>query len=429
MSDKHFQRAYSSHMAGDRETARALYEKVLMKQPKHIDARYMLGTLLAESGRTELALTHLKTAAARMPNSAMIHTNLGNVYLRLGKLDQASECYKKSLKLDPQVPETLFNLGVIHHQQGKLEEAASYIESSLEIKPSFHEAYMELSKIYREQNQPDLAAACFIKVLAIKPDKIEALFELGNLYAASQNYASASFYFRRILEIEPGNESARHAVAALSGQTTPTAPRSHVENLFDDLSGSFDSHLEQLGYRTPELLKDTVIALAGEGVHFERAIDLGCGTGLSGIQFRQMVAHLTGLDLSQKMVDQARAKGLYDELVKEDVCQYLDSSQHQYDLFIATDVFIYIGELTDVFSKVSAHAKPGSCFVFSTEAVSEQDYILRPSGRYAHSKNYIKALADKCGFVIASSQTTNLRLEGQQQIIGELFVLTKDKHE
>ena len=128
------------------------------------------------------------------------------------------------------------------------------------------------------------------------------------------------------------------------------------------------------------------------------------------------------------MVDQARAKGIYDELVKEDVCQYLDSSQHQYDLFIATDVFIYIGELTDVFSKVSAHAKPGSCFVFSTEAVSEQDYILRPSGRYAHSKNYIKALADKYGFVIASSQSTNLRMEGQQQLPGELFVLTKDKH-
>ena len=423
MGDKHFQRAYNSHMAGDRAAARAQYEKILMKQPKHVDARYMLGTLLAESGEIELALAHLKSAASRMPHSAMIQTNLGNVYLKLGELDQAGECYKKSLRLDPQVPETLFNLGVIHHRQGRLDEAASCIESSLEIKPSFHEAYMELSKIYREQNHPDLAAACFIKVLAIKPDKIEALFELGNLYAASRNYSSASFYFKRILEIEPGNESARHAVAALSGHTTPTAPRSHVENLFDDLSGSFDSHLEQLGYRTPELLKDMVVTLAGEGVRFDRAIDLGCGTGLSGIQFRPLAAHLTGLDLSQKMVDQARAKGIYDELAKDDVCQYLDSSQHQYDLFIATDVFIYVGELSDVFGKVSAHAKPGSCFVFSTESEPERDYILRPSGRYAHSNNYIKMLADKNGFVIASSQNTNLRREGEQQIIGELFVL------
>ena len=424
MSDKHFQRAYNSHMAGDRETARQLYEKVLMKQPKHVDARYMLGTLLAESGEIELALTHLKAAASRMPSSPMIHTNLGNVYLKLGKLDQASDCYKKALKIDPLVPETLFNLGVIFHQQGKLEEAATYIENSLEIKPDFHEAYMMLSKIYREQNRPDLAAACFIKVLAIKPDKIEALFELGNLYAASQDNANATYYFKRILEIEPGNESARHAVAALSGHTTTTAPQSHVENLFDDLSDSFDLHLEQLGYRTPESLKEMVIALAGDSSSFDRALDMGCGTGLSGIQFRPMVKHLTGIDLSQKMVDKASAKGIYDELNKGDVCQYLDSSKHQYDLFIATDVFIYIGELSDVFSKVRAHAKPGCCFVFSTEVELEQDYILRSSGRYAHSRNYIEALAEKYGFVMAASQTTNLRKEAQHQIIGELFVLT-----
>lgn len=423
MSDKHFQRAYNSHMAGDRETARQLYEKVLMKQPKHVDARYMLGTLLAESGELELALTHLKAAAIRMPNSPMIHTNMGNVYMKLDKLDQASECYKKALKLDPLVPETLFNLGMIFYRQGNLDEAASYLERSIEVNPAFHEAYMMLSKIYREQGQPELATACFIKVLAIKPDKIEALFELGNLYAANQDHTNAVFYFKRVLEIDPGNESARHAVAALSGQTTATAPRTHVENLFDDLSKDFDLHLEQLGYRTPELLKEMVISLSDESENFDFAIDLGCGTGLSGIQFRQMAKHFTGIDLSQKMVELARAKNIYDELFRGDVCQYLDSSQHQYDLFIATDVFIYIGELSEIFRKVRAHAKPGSLFVFSTEVESGQGYVLRPSGRYAHSRNYIEVLADKFGFTIASSQTTNLRKEAQQQIIGELFVL------
>lgn len=303
MSDRHFQRAYSTHMSGDRQAARDLYERILKKTPKHVDARYMLGTLLAESGELELALTHLKAAAIRMPNSPMIHTNLGNVYLKLGKLDLASDCYQRSLKLDPLVPETLFNLGAIFHQQGKLEDAATYIESSLEIKPNFPAAYFKLSKIYREQNHPDLAAACFIKVLADDPDSIEALFELGNIYAAHQDYANAAFYFKRILEIDPGNDSARHAVAALSGETTTTAPAAHVEQLFDEMSESFESHLDQLGYRAPEMLKEMLIALAGDKVHFDRAIDLGCGTGLSGVQFRTMVTHLTGLDLSQKMVD------------------------------------------------------------------------------------------------------------------------------
>ncbi len=503
MGDMYFEKAYSKHMAGNRQSARMLYERIIKRNPMHIDATYMLGTLLAESGVLELGLMYLKSAAKLKPDSPMIYSNLGHVYLKLGKLDQARDCYLRSLKLNPQDPGILFNLGTVFHLQGKLEQAASYIENSLEIKPDFPSAYILLSNIYREQNHPDLGAACLIKFLEYVPDSIEVLFELGNILAAHQDYANASIYFKRILEIDPGNGSARHAVAALSGETTATAPRQHVEQIFDDLSESFDGHLAQLGYRAPEILKEMIIALAanqihfdrgtdldcGTGlsgmqfrplaahlpgpdlsqkmldaarakeihdeltnadvcqylessqlrkekiialaanqIHFDRAIDLGCGTGLSGLQFRPMVKHLTGLDLSQKMLDVARTKEIYDELSKADVCQYLESSQQQYDLFIATDVFVYIGDLSDTFRTISAHARPDACFLFSTEESLEQDFVLRPTGRYAHSRNYIEKLASTHGFAIASSQSMNLRMEGQQQIKGGLFALRLNKH-
>src|SRR4030067_1960227 len=123
-----------------------------------------------------------------------------------------------------------------------------------------------------------------------------------------------------------------------------------------------------------------------------------------------MVKHLTGLDLSQKMLDVARTKDIYDELSKTDICQYLESSQQQYDLFIATDVFVYIGDLSDTFRTISAHAIPDACFVFSTEESLEQDFVLRPTGRYAHSRNYIEKLPRTHGFAIASSHTINLRM-------------------
>lgn len=428
MADTYFEKAYSKHMAGNRQSARMLYERIIKRNPMHIDATYMLGTLLAESGVLELGLMYLKSAAKLKPDSPMIYSNLGHVYLKLGKLDQARDCYLRSLKLNPQDPGILFNLGTVFHQQGKLEQAASYIENSLEIKPDFPSAYILLSNIYREQNHPDLGAACLIKFLEYVPDSIEVLFELGNILAAHQDYANASIYFKRILEIDPDNGSARHAVAALSGETTATAPRQHVEQIFDDLSESFDGHLAQLGYRAPEILKEMIIALAASQVHFDRAIDLGCGTGLSGLQFRPMVKHLTGLDLSQKMLDVARTKEIYDELSKADICQYLESSQQQYDLFIATDVFVYIGDLSDTFRTISAHARPDACFLFSTEESLEQDFVLRPTGRYAHSRNYIEKLASTHGFAIASSQSINLRMEGQQQIKGGLFALRLNRH-
>jgi len=421
--DKYFQKAYDKHMAGNMSAARTLYERILKKNSKHVDARYMLGTLLAETGLLELGLMHLQSAAKHMPTSPMIHTNIGHVHMKLGQLDQAINSYQKALKLNLQSPEILFNLGAIFHEQGKLEKAATYIDNSLELRPNFPAAYPLLSKIQKELGHPELAAACLIKLLEYTPRSIDTLFELGNLLAAHQDYTNAAIYFKRILDIDPLNGSAHHALAALSGETTVTAPRKHVEDLFDGLSGNFDSHLKELGYRTPELLTEMLINLVGNQFCFDRAIDLGCGTGLSGVPIRPISTHLSGLDVSQKMVDVARSKNIYDELHKDDISQYLKSSQQQYDLFIAEDVFIYVGELSGVFKLIKAHAKPDAYFIFSTELASEQDYILRPTGRYAHSRNYIETLAKNSGFTITASQTTDLRMEAQQAIKGELFVL------
>jgi predicted TPR repeat methyltransferase len=383
----------------------------------------MLGTLLAETGLLELGLMHLQSAARHMPASPMIHTNIGHVQMKLGQLDLAINSYQNALKLKPHSPEILFNMGAIFHEQGKMEDAASYIDQSLELRPDFPIAYPLLSKIQRELGHPELAAACLIKLLEYTPRSINTLFELGNLLAAYHDYSNAAIYFKRILDIDPLNGSAHHALAALSGETTVTAPRKHVEDIFDGLSENFDRHLRELGYRTPELLTEMLIDLVGDQFRFDRAIDLGCGTGLSGAPIRPISTHLSGLDVSQKMVEIARSKNIYDELYRDDINQHLKSSQQQYDLFIAEDVFIYIGELTGVFKSIKAHAKPDAYFIFSTELATEQDYILRPTGRYAHSRNYIETLSNKFGFTIAASKITDLRMEAMQAIKGELFVL------
>jgi len=421
--DSQFQKAYEKHMAGNMASARTLYERILKKNAKHVDARYMLGTLLAENGLLELGLMHLQSAAKHVPTSPMIHTNIGHVHMKLGQLDQAVNSYQKALKLNPQSPDILFNIGAIFHEQGKMEEAATYIDNSLELRPDFLAAYPLISKIQRELGRPELAAACLIKLLEYTPRSINTLFELGNLLAAHQDYTNAAIYFKRILNIDPLNGSAHHALASLSGETTVTAPRKHVEDLFDGLSENFDRHLMELGYRTPELLTEMLIDLVGDQFHFDHAIDLGCGTGLSGAPVRPICTHLSGLDVSQKMVDIARSKNIYDALYKDDISQHLKSSHQEYDLFIAEDVFIYVGELSGLFKSIKAHAKPDSHFIFSTELATEQDYILRPTGRYAHSRNYIETLATKSGFTIVASQITDLRMEAMQAIKGELFVL------
>ncbi len=217
-------------------------------------------------------------------------------------------------------------------------------------------------------------------------------------------------------------------LAACSGATTETAPPQYVENTFDLYAANFDAHLEgKLQYTVPAALGTLLQETAGSGHRFARAIDLGCGTGLSGRPFRDLAASLIGIDLSANMLARAKEKNIYDRLIRQDITAFLEDCPEQFDLFIATDVFIYVGKLDRIFAAVSRSAAPGACFVFSIErAEDEDDYRLRSSGRYAQSTGYINRLAAENDFTVVACRDHGIRREKQQWIAGNLFVLQKN---
>ena len=46
----------------------------------------------------------------------------------------------------------------------------------------------------------------------------------------------------------------------------------------------------------------------------KQVMDAGCGTGLCGPLFKNLSSHLAGIDLSQRMIDRARDRRIYDHL-------------------------------------------------------------------------------------------------------------------
>ena len=111
------------------------------------------------------------------------------------------------------------------------------------------------------------------------------------------------------------------------GEPAPAMTGVYVRRLFDQYAPDFDRALvERLDYRGPELLLEAVRAVARRSVRgFGSVLDLGCGTGLAGAAFRPHRDWLVGVDLSPGMVEQARAKGLYDRLVVADISAFLDA--------------------------------------------------------------------------------------------------------
>ena len=210
---------------------------------------------------------------------------------------------------------------------------------------------------------------------------------------------------------------------ALTGNTSTEPPKEYVKNLFDDYAERFnDSLIKQLEYKLPFLIKELILKLDPTRDKFEKVIDLGCGTGLTGKELRDIIDNLTGIDISSNMIAKTRELNVYDRLIVGDIVDILETSKEKYDLFIALDVFIYIGELTKIFKTVRKYSNENALFIFSIESQMDDGYSLLKTGRYSHSESYVlKTTSD--GFKLIESQKVKLRKEKEGWIDGKIFIL------
>jgi len=139
-----------------------------------------------------------------------------------------------------------------------------------------------------------------------------------------------------------------------------------------------------------------------------------------------MVAALTGVDLSARMLEKARALGVYDRLAHADIVEFLAASPDRFDLVLAADVFIYVGDLARVFALLE-RAMARGVFCFSVEALDDDaaDVRLLPSLRYAHSRPYLVRLATQHGFEVAAIDRAAVREEQGVPIEGLYLVLRR----
>jgi predicted TPR repeat methyltransferase len=133
---------------------------------------------------------------------------------------------------------------------------------------------------------------------------------------------------------------------------------------------------------------------------------------------------LAGVDLSPKMLEQARRKLVYDLLECEEVTAYLGRSTKCFDLIVAADLMIYFGDLAKLFQVVSSALKPDGIFAFSMESWAGEKYKLLPSGRFSHSPKYVRFLA-KNAFAELRHLNTTIRLDANRRLPGDIFILQK----
>jgi len=378
---------------------------------------FFAGIAHFESGRLEAAHDCFAQCQALTPDRPSVLGNLGITLFHLQRWEKAIDFLKRTVTADPEHAEAWACLGLACEALGDWQAAGPALARAVELNPAQLRLWLSLGQARLRAGQVEAALAAYDRALAVDAECAPAWSERGSLMREMQQLDEAARCFEKALALGGDAELNRYYLASVRGENLPAPPRRYVEALFDDYAAEFESHLvEKLGYRGHEVLLQP---LCEENPHWRCALDLGCGTGLCGPLLAPHTDWLVGVDLSAAMLEKARGRKVYDELVYADIAGFLDAADHRAELVVATDVFIYVGELEHIFRAVRRLLQPGGCLAFTVEEPeSGTGMQLLPSLRYAHSEAYVRDIAARTGFAVRALFRAPIRHDQQQPIPG-----------
>lgn len=408
--------------------AAALLDHALFEAPEDVPLRRRRAELRLVSGNLPGAARDAAEAVVLDRADPAAKALLGTALLGLGHTAEAESCMAEAVAGAPGTP--LFHRGLAAAREalGDMEGAAAALLEGIEANPYSLSLRTALVLLHVRQRDFTTALACFedargqgVGDACLFGLKGHCLSSLGRHKEAADAYADA-------LKLGPDDLYVRH-LAAASGAVPASerAPGAYVRAVFDGYAPYFDTHLLDLRYRVPGLIRATILRHApGAG----DMLDLGCGTGLLGVALSDLGLRMIGVDLSPAMLREAEAKDIYAELHEADLLRFLADETRRFPLAAAADVLCYFGALDRVLADVAARLLPGGRFVVSFEALDGAPgtgpaWALGLHARYAHRHDYVLEAAAAAGFTVAEDQEAILREESGVPVLGRILVLER----
>ena len=145
-----------------------------------------------------------------------------------------------------------------------------------------------------------------------------------------------------------------------------------------------------------------------------------------GERLRPLADRLEGVDLSARMLAEARRKGIYDRLEKADLVTFLGADAQTAGLILAADVFNYVGALEPALSAASRALMPGGLLGFSLETHAGEDAVrLGTSLRFQHAAEPTLTLCRAVGLEVVTAQAVPIRMDRGVAVDGLIVVATR----
>ncbi len=408
------------------DAAKKQFNNVIALHPEHLDAHFYLGVLYLDAQHLVEAENAFQTVLSLNNEHVFSLTNLGVIALKHEQHQLAIDYFTKALAFDPSNVEARNNMAAtfIHHD--RYENALTHYCLLLEHDPNNSEYLYNSGVAQMALGHLTEAITLFEQVLQYNTQHFAALNNLAAIQIRLGHRQEAITLLQRAVTANPSDTASQFMLNALIGKNKkPTPCSDYIHNLFNNYALYYDQHMQgSLNYNLPFSI---ITALNQLGfTHFKHTLDLGCGTGLSGLVVRNASEHLTGVDIAEKMLAQAREKHIYDDLIEAELLSYLQDHATQYDLIIAADVLPYSGDLQPLFSVIKQHLTSKGLFVFSIEISQSEYWELQDSARFCHHPDYIQQLCVQEQLNVLHQEKLVARQQNTQNVYVMLYVLSSN---
>ena len=227
-----FQEGFQHQGAGRFSDAERIYKKILEINPHHAHSLHMMGLMAFDRGSYEAAEELMRQAIGEQDNFALFHgslgnalkaqkkyddaiihytralelkpdfvdclSNLGSVFLNLGKKAEASELFEKAVAINPKHFISWNNLGAIALEEAKYDDARKYYERAIEAKADFAEAHKNLGLLLKQIGDLKEATVYFRNAIKYRPDYVDAMSDLANVLRDQNQYDEAKKYYELV---------------------------------------------------------------------------------------------------------------------------------------------------------------------------------------------------------------------------------------
>jgi len=188
----------------DWRTRNDFYSAMVRDSPQNPKAHYGLGNIVVnDRNRRDVGVWHLQEATRLQPDYFDAYNDLGALFNREGKYEEAEDNFKMAVQIKPEHIHGLTNRGLNLLQKKDFEKAFLNFDTAVELFPDAGYLHENMGQALQGLGMEEDALAAYEAVIMLQPTEAKAYYNYGLLAGQQGKNEIAEMFFRNAVRLRP----------------------------------------------------------------------------------------------------------------------------------------------------------------------------------------------------------------------------------